>query len=309
MPRPGFYNDNEYRAYPFVFKPNLPDPLLATNVIVDAGVILGLDAFTTTVADYAVWLASIERLAQSFKFTFRYAEKNYVAKPTPLVFTCPSTATDWTTIFAESVPVTVATADPIWEGFLVVGKIETLVATMTIGQTLTFEQNSYQLEPGRIQSLNRAYLRSITVANYDRPRVPNCGATTPAATNDRILVVNKGNLKGPLFFKEGYNCQITQTTRANEISISALKNAGAPIDAAFCAHGSELPLYLGESFDAETQLYSNSPTCKQVISTINGLGGKNINIVGGNSVAITTDNDNNKITVAKKANAQTNCTP
>lgn len=309
MPRPGFYNDNEYRAYPFVFKPNLPDPLLATNVIVDAGIILGLDAFTTTVSDYTVWLASIERLTDTFKFTFWYAEKNYVAKPTPLVFTCPVTATDWTTIFSESAPVTVATADPIWEGFLVVGKIETLVATMTTGQTLTFAQNSYQLEPGRIQSLNRAYLRSITVANYDRPRVPDCSDTPAPTTGARVIVTNRGNLKGPLFFKEGYNCQITQTTRANEISISALKNAGSAADAAFCAHGSELPLYAGEPFDAETQLYSNSPTCNQVISTINGLGGKNINIVGGNGVAITTDSDNNKITVAKKANAQTNCTP
>lgn len=308
MPRPGFYNDNEYRAYPFVFKPNLPDPILATNVIVDAGVILGLDAFESTVSDYTVWLASVERLATEFKFTLRYAEKNYVAKPTPLVFTCPTTVTDWTTIFAESAPVTVATADPIWEGFLVVGKIETLVATMTVGQTLGFTQNNYQLEPGRIQSLNRAYLRSITVANYDRPRVPDCGVESAPSTLERVLVLNKTNLKGPLFFKEGYNCQITQTNRANEISISALKNAGAKIDAAFCEHGSELPLYPGEPFDPETKLYSNSPTCKQVISTINGVGGKNVNIVGGNGVAVTTDSDNNKITVAKKENAQTNCT-
>jgi hypothetical protein len=276
-------------------------------VIVDAGIILGLDAFSANVGDYTVWLAAVERQATTFVFTLRYAEKNYTASPAPLVFVCPADAPDWVTVFAESVPVSTETADPIWEGFIVIGKIETLVATMTVGQTLVFAQNNYQIEPGRIQNLHKAYLRSVTLANYDRPRVPDCGAEA-IAPGERTLVVASSNLKGPLVFKEGYNCQITQITRSNEISISALKNAGAPVDADFCAHGSEVPLYVGEPFDPVTQLYSNSPTCKQVISTINGVGGKNINIIGGNGVTIATDGDNNKITVTKKLNAQTNCT-
>jgi hypothetical protein len=113
-------------------------------------------------------------------------------------------------------------------------------------------------------------------------------------------------MTGNIRLREGYNCQITQTDRARELNITALKNAGAPVDAALCAHGSELPLYTDEPLAVGSKFYSGGPACSEVISSINGLAGTGINIIGGNGVAVTTDG--NKITVTRKDNAQTNCT-
>jgi hypothetical protein len=344
MPQPGFYNDNEYRAYPFVYRPNAGDILLPNSAVVDAGIILGLDAFTTDIRDYSVWLTSIERTNTSFTFALVYAPTNGAAGTT-LTFTRPDNNDDaWVSIFAESAH-TGDNADPIWEGFLVAGPVTDLRKILSVGQTLHFVRNAYQIEPGLVQNLHNAYLRSITVANYDRTRIPACDTSTPGNINaapvanaadfctsilqttttntNRRIIVHTNKMTGDIRLKEGYNCQITQTDRAHELSITALKNAGAPVDAELCAHGSELPLYDDEPFGVDgtetvlvagvlttrskqSKFYSGGPACSEVISSINGLAGTGINIIGGNGVAVTTDGS--KITVTRKDNAQTNCT-
>jgi hypothetical protein len=320
MPQPGFYNDNEYRAYPFVYRVNAGDVLLPNSAVVDAGIILGLDAFANDVRSYSVWLTRIERTNNSFNFVFVYAQTNGNVSATELTFTRPDNNDAWTTIFAESSH-TGDNTDPIWEGFLVAGPLTDLRKILTVGQTLHFVRDTYQVEPGLVQNLHNAYLRSITVANYDRTRIPECDSTTTSGTRD--VIVNKHKMTGNIRLREGYNCQITQTDRARELNITALKNAGAPVDVELCAHGSELPLYAAEPFGVDgtetvlvagilttrpkrSRFYSGGPTCSEVISSINGLTGTGINIIGGNGVAIT--NDGSKITVTRKDNAQTNCT-
>jgi hypothetical protein len=173
-----------------------------------------------------------------------------------------------------------------------------------------------------VQNLHNAFLRSITIANYDRPRIPECGSTAPDS-NVRAVIVNKHKLAGDVRFKAGYNCQITQTDRANELSITAIKNAGMPVDGELCAHGSELPLYADEPFgidgtetvtidnvittqQKQSKFYSGGPACSDVISSINGLSDSNINIIGGAGVTVSTDGVTIKIT--RKNNSQTNCT-
>ena len=303
MPQPGFYNDNEYRAYPFVYTGNSVDVLLPNSAVVDAGIILGLDAFSTDVRDYSAWLTRVERTNAGFNFVFVYAKKNGTAATAELVFTRPDTDEPWVTIFAESASVG-DNADPIWEGFLVAGPVTDLRKILPVGQTLSFGRNIHQIEPGLVQNLHNAYLRSITVANYDRTRIPECDSTETNGPRD--LIVNRNKMTGDIRLKEGYNCQITQTDRARELNITAFKNAGAPVDADLCAHGSELPLYAGEPLAAGSKFYSGGPACNEVISSINGLAGSGINIIGGNGVSVTTDGS--KITVTRKDNAQTNCT-
>ena len=303
MPQPGFYNDNEYRAYPFVYAVNNDAAQLPNSAVVDAGIVLGLDAFVADARDYSVWLTRVERTNAGFNFVLVYAQKNGAVSATELIFTRPDTDDQWVTIFAES-PHTGTNSDPIWEGFLVTGPVTDLRKILTVGQTLRFVRNAYQVEPGLVQNLHNAYLRSITVANYDRPRIPACDST--ATGGQRVVIVNKDKMTGDIRLREGYNCQITQTDRARELSITALKNAGAPVDAELCAHGSELPLYNNEPLTAGSKFYSGGPACNEMISSINGLAGTGINIIGGNGVAVTTDGS--KITVTRKDNAQTNCT-
>lgn len=294
MPQPGFYNDNEYRAYPFIYVANV-DPQLPTSAIVDAGIILDLNAGIADVDAYSIWLTRVTRTNTGFNFVFVYAEKSSTVTGPELIFYRPDTADQWATIYSRALE--------CWEGFLVTGPLDALRALLAVNQTIYFARDAYQIEPGRVQNLYNGYLRSITVANYDRTRVPACDSDAVAGA--REIIVNKANIDGVIKLKEGYNCQITQTDRATELSVTALKNAGAPVDAELCAHGSELPLYDNEPLAADSLFYSGGPACSEVISSINGVAGSGINFVGGNGVAITTDGT--KITITRKDNAQTNC--
>lgn len=303
MPRPGFYNDNEYRAYPFIYNKPATLPALPTNVILDAGFIMGLDArYDETV--HTVWLASITKTGELFEFTFKTN-----ATTAPVSFT-RHTNTEWALEDSESaVDTTNPCADePIWSGFIATGPLDKLVAvfnTAAVNNVWTLQPNDYQIEPARIQNLNKAYLRSISVGNYDRVKVPPCGVT--GGNDSREIVLNSRCMRGDIRFKEGYNCLITQTDRANEIEVTAAKGAGAGATSSeLCANNGELPLYPGEPLPEDSKFYSGGPACNELISTINGMGGPNINLIGGAGINILINN--NTITVQKKPNAQVNCT-
>jgi hypothetical protein len=311
MARTGFYNDNEYRAYPFiyvegstpasVYAPGTENPgaILPSSAIVDCGVIMGLDAHYDETA-HSVWLHTISRAGNTITLTLKTD-----ATPATLQFTRESTSTTWEIEFAEGAAADLLCAEePIWEGFLVTGPLVELAEQLPTGTTLTFVKNAYQIEPSCIQNLNKSYLRSISVGNYSRTVVPPCG--TPVTNTNRSVVANALCLKDNIRLKEGYNCQISQVDRANELIVSASKGAGAKEDAELCEHGSELPLYENEPFDPVTGLYSGGATCGELIGTINGLGGPTITILGVNGVDVKTEN--NAIVIEKRPNSQAACT-
>jgi hypothetical protein len=183
--------------------------------------------------------------------------------------------------------------------------LNVVFATAAVGSTWSFQPNDYQIEPALLQNLNKAYLRSISVGNYARVLVPPCDVT--GINDNRQVVLNARCMNGDIRFKEGYNCLITQTDRANEISVTASKGAGAgSTSTELCENGGEVPLYPGEQLQPDSKFYSGGPACNEVISTINGLGGTNINLIGGSGINILIDGET--ITVQKKPNAQVNCT-
>jgi hypothetical protein len=127
------------------------------------------------------------------------------------------------------------------------------------------------------------------------------GCNEPPATSTDI-VVNATCLQGPLRFREGINCRIRQLSRNNEILVLAERGAGDTDTTELCAHGGELPLYANEPFDEDTGFYSGGPSCKQVISTINGVTGANVNILGDTGVTITADTETTTLTIALAQN-------
>jgi hypothetical protein len=303
MPRPGFYNDNEYRAYPFVYNKPAALPALPTSAILDAGFIMSLDARYDESA-HTVWLSAVKKSGSLFEFVF-----STNASPATISFTRHDSG-EWVLEHSESDVDTAnpCAEEPIWSGFLVTGPLDSLAAAFTtaaINNTWTMQPNDYQIEPGRIQNLNKAYLRSISVGNYDRVRVPPCDQT---GTNDnRSIVLNSRCMKGDIRLKEGYNCLITQTDRANELTVTASRGAGAGATSdELCENNGELPLYPGEVTPPDSKFYSGGPACNEIISTVNGVGGTNVNIVGGGGVNILIDNG--QIIIQKKPNAQINCT-
>ena len=302
MPRPGFYNDNEYRAYPFIYDKPATLPALPTSAVLDAGFIMGLDAYYDETI-HTVWLSAVKKTGSLFEFVF-----STNASDATISFTRHDTG-DWALEHSESAPNTLnpCAEEPIWSGFLVTGPLEELTntfATAAVNSVWTFQPNDYQVEPGRIQNLNKAYLRSISVGNYSRVTIPPCG--TPSTNDNRHIVLNARCMKGDIRLKEGYNCLITQTDRANELAVTAATGGGAGSNSdELCQNNGELPLYPNEPLPADSKFYSGGPACNEIISTVNGVGGTNINMIGGSGINILIDDG--QIIVQKKPNAQVNC--
>lgn len=327
MPRAGFYNDNEYRDYPFVYKVtdavpefaalpasgnihtlyltrdtgakyrwtgstytliNPTDPALPDACIVDAGIIMGLmSEFDPT--QHNVWLESVSRAADVFTFTFRTDAPGAASQP--LTFTRPAAATEWLSeqVFAVD-----------WEGFFVTAPLTTLAAQLANDASWNFTNVDRVLEPARIQSLVKSYLRSVSLGNYRRTMVTPAAdcETSDSPTNTREIVVNAQGLQGNLRLKEGYNCRILQTDFNSELRVGAEVGAGAPPDNEICDNGGELPLYEGEAPPPGSQFLSGGPACDETISTINGVGGSNVTLVGGSGVSVTTDSATATVRIA-----------
>lgn len=328
MARPGFYNDNEYRSYPFVNKPltvDKPAYELPDEAIVDAGFIMGLDAEYED-DEHNVRLSAVSAIDGLLRFTFtsnapRCSNKqivftrNYNIDEDDVIQVLEN---EWALELTESVSADAACADePIWSGFLVTGKLEKLIADVdTRGGVVTFTENHanfYEIEPARIQNLNKAYLRSISVANYTRTTTPTCENTNTTLPAPQ-LIMNATCLQGPIFFKEGYNARIRQNNRANELYFAAEKGAGQKEDAELCANHGEIPFYANEVNEkpfvhgtTRSKFLSGGWSCKDLIFTINGLGGSNVNIIGGKNVEVGYSSGANAITVTLSKNAGGSC--
>ena len=289
MPRPGFYNDNEYRAYPFIFKAGQAD-FLPNSAVVDCGIIMGLDS-EFDAAQHIVWLASVRRVGNNFEFELHTDAPG--AQDTPLVFTRAVTADEWQSEYVEAAPYVrdenSCAVEPVWSGFLVTGPLTDLAAQMPGNNTAELSQN-FVLEPGRIQSLVKSYLRSITLGNMGRPEARS--SCDPANELARPVVINERCITGKIRFKEGYNAVVTQRNSSNEISIGAAAGSGAQADADLCEHGSEVPFYPDEQPPEGSQFFSGGPSCDELVSSVNGVQGPDITIAGGTGVNVKVDPDN-----------------
>jgi hypothetical protein len=342
MSRPGFYNDNEYRVYPFIDQPAVLTALpinLPHSAIVDVGFIMGLDCEFDDAIN-TVYLARVQNIDSVLRFTF--AIGNYQNGKT-ITFTRPLPATEWLMDRAASAVDTseACASEPVWEGFLVTGDLTELADLLALHSNdilfAPFTQNNktifpYQVEPARIQNLNKAYLRSISIGNFGRTTVPTCDGVTAAGTpnSDPTKVeVSKRCMTGPLLFKEGYNCRISQNTRTNTITITGEKNAGAPADEALCLGAGEVPFTPDHPKDADgkfigpdiynyekpdgsyvsksSKFLSGGWACNDLIFTINGVGGPNVNLIGGQYIQISGDAGTNTLTVTLDPNAQGKC--
>lgn len=315
MPRPGFYNDNEYRAYPFVYVANYGGPALPDSAVVDAGFIMGLDSGFEP-GTHSVWLSSVTRSGGLYTFTFSSDAPG--AEGLPIVFERAESALAWENEYASSANESVnegCDAAPVWEGFLVTGPLDALADWIEPGQTIVFAANDRVLEPSRIQSLVRSYVRSINLGNFSRVlALPPTGEAYAECDNSvgditRYVVVNARCLQGNLKIREGYNCRVRQIERTNELRIGAEKNAGTPLDADGCQYGGELPLYTSEPLPEGSKFFSGGPACDELISTINGIGGGNVNIIGGTGVIVTTDSATHTVRISLATNnIAGNCT-
>lgn len=321
MPRPNFFNDNINRTFPFqkgtagvdtppsgpVTMLQLPDDFIA-----DCGFVMGPESgFVEGV--HSVFLYKISRLnAARLDFEFRSDAPNLV--DTPIIFSRDTSDPLYTREFvdsdipnpfpasqslslslSESIPDTEC-GEPFWSGYLVTGRLEQIVSRLGIGETITRASSDEAIvEPALIQNLDQSQLVSINVANADRTRAlrpADCPPNEwPFPTG--IIYVNQECLQGDLRLRAGYNMSISQNNLSNTIQFTAGINAGLgePCE--------QIPLFPEETppIGAENNLLAGDYYCNEVLRTVNGLAGPSLTLFAGSGVAITADNDNNKLIV------------
>lgn len=322
MPRSGFYNQNLYRDYPFQTQGNPLAQLhslssessvsgaayattaLPHEVIVDYGCIMGLDSRYTDRQDW-IYLYRVTRSGVFFTFEFRTTANSQV-----LIFTRRFDATEYAYEWAEAVspsapfefpPVfssssSVASegdwwygcdpAAPAWEGFLVTGKFDELIALVPPGTSLYFDSGYQVIEPARTQNLKESYVRSVNLANRARTHALHTKAcligyssgssvSQDSEAQDIAVYEHATCIQRAIALVEGYNCQIRQEDTTNTLVIGAGVGLGA---GEVCE---EYPFYPGESANGDEPYFTGGPTCTETLKTINGKGGSHLRFEAG----------------------------
>ncbi len=307
MANPGWYNDNQFRDYPFITR---VEPLalttgfdsessgqimlpLPSSTILDFGAIMDLDAEFDESAGHYIYLHSVSRFSDVFTFKLRTTAP--AAANHELVFHRNLTDPEFSisrdsasTIEPEELPSLVCALQPCWSGFLVTGNLQDLADVIADGETLISIPALWRIEPARVQSLAQGYLRSVSLANAPRTHVTaQAGCSLDSSDSaERPVIVMTTCLSGPLNWREGFNCSIRQDVNDNAIIIGAGVGigAGAPCE--------EIPLYEGEESPDGGPFLSGGPSCNEIIKSINGVSGTDVNIVAGPGFRIQPDTIN-----------------
>ena len=299
MPAAGFYNQNEGRAYPFIYPSYRPEPdsssmsaadMLDYRVVVDFGARFGPTSGFADITDLGtrrnvqVWLHQINRSGTAVSFEFR--TNVWPASQYSLIFSRQLDDKPWKIEFVDalsneellSADSASCAPDFVWEGYLVTGDLSVL--DIADGETITFQPTDWIIEPALLEGTE--FVSSVTLANYGRTH-----AFAPCDTDNtnipRPLHVAAACMTGPLKLREGFNCVIRQDDSANTITIGAAVGGGRgrPCE--------EVPLYADEEPPPQivpSQLLSGGPTCGEIISRINGLAGPDLQIVGEGGITV-----------------------
>lgn len=314
MARPNFLAENQGRTFPFT--PHFQEELavseeslsaagiynmqnLPNDAIVDFGCIMGVQSYFVE-GTSSVYLFEIRREGSLFVFEFRSTAPGL--EEYALSFSRSVTSDDFETEYSDALPITLdfsqsasnCVSDVNWEGYLVTGSMLELAELLDDdGDKLKGDELDAIVEPALVHNMSYAHARSINLANADRTRADNaddCDSLVWPFTIQPIYV-NHLCAIGKIRFKPGYNCVIDQDSEENSITIGAEVAAGEgePCD--------EVLLFDSESPPTGETLVTGGPACNEVFRSINGVGGRVVDILSGAGVVINSDPENHQIVV------------
>lgn len=320
MAKPGFYNDNKNRAFPFKKGTvGLPAPTsgaitmsqLLSDAVVDCGFIMGPESGFEA-EQHHVYLSEINRVGNLFYFKFLTTAPRVV--DVPLLFVADMTEADYGREFVDSdIPVYVPASqsasaslsfsmpdpaecgEPFWSGYCVFGNLEALAVRLNTGEVIIGDETAAVVEPGLIQNLNNSQVVSVNIANGDRTR-----AITPAGCPDHRWAFNVLDvyvqaecIQGDLIVRPGHNVSLSQNAGSSTINIAPVVSAGL---GQVCE---ELKL-----FDTETPpigstngLLDGDYLCSETLRSVNGLQGPNLTFFAGTGVAITSGDNPHELVI------------
>jgi hypothetical protein len=308
MASTSFYNDNANRSYPFL----RGEAFIPNSAIVDCGFVFGPGSGFTQ-GESTVYLSSVERNGDLLIFTFKTTAGNLLDRSLQFVRQVDDeqyqieyvdtldNLNQGSASESESVSHLCDFADDFM-GYLVTGPLDDLLAALPGDGILTGEAT---VEPAQVQDSSQAYARSINIANADRTRFETpdecrdqCWPTPP-----QPMWIVKRCVQGAIRFREGYNLRITQDGDENTLQFDAQVGAGAgePCE--------QVPLYPGEELPRDSMFYEGGPACNQVIRSINGIGGRLVNVKAGAGVRVSADPARNKIRINVDTHDLAICAP
>lgn len=310
MARPGWYNDNRGRAYPFITGTagvGTPDSGIPTmrqlpdEWIVDCGFIMGPDS-DFEVGTHKVWLRRVYRKGDTVSFEFECDAPQL--KGIYLVFNRDVDEDDYANEFvdgevffdeSESHSLPDSCSEPLWSGYMISGVMSSIAARLGDEDSIEAEEDDATVEPALIQNLNNTIVNSVELANNDRTR-----ATAPSGCPDlvwphetNVIFVHARCIQGDIRWMPGYNATIQQNSQDNSITISARVGAG---EGQPCE---EAPLFDQEvpPIGSENNLLSGGPLCNEALRSFNGAGGPAFTLLGGQGVSIIPDPENHCVKV------------
>jgi hypothetical protein len=315
MSKPGFYNDNAARAYPFVKgtvntqPPTVPATVvdIPNDIVVDAGFLVGLksqfDAET-----HEIYLEEIRREGSQFFFEFRSDAPGLFQRPLTFMRAVgdEDELLEFTDNFEDPVVSVSASGfsasgstpecdpEPLWSGFLVTGSMTAIATLLPSDDTIArVDSGDALIEPALIRSMVTGYVDSLQVANNDRTRVTaadGCPEVTWTHPTD-IIFLRETCIRGDVRFKAGFNSYVQQSDIDNLIEIGALAGAG---EGQPCE---EVPLFDGEDSASDGDFLGGGLACGETVRSINGVGGRLMNILSGAGASITPDPNNNRVII------------
>jgi hypothetical protein len=318
MARPGFYNENMNRDYPFL---HLETDDLPDSAICDFGCVMGIDSGFIA-GTHSVWLAKIRSVNNLVEFLFETDAPGLAGQV--LRFERNLTDPKYTTSYEDAVEADQASQidcnldcdssiecvdDPeetchgttSWYGFLVTGDLEELIDSLPC-TTVTCDtwiwnhcEQEYEIpiEPSLIQSLTDSFVRTINVANADRTR-----ANAPEDCREYCWpfpitehYIRCECMVGDLRLQAGYNTCIEVDELENTVTINACLGGGEgePCEEVRVTDDEDPP-------EGRTTL-DGALRCDEVVRSINGVGRRFFEILGGQGVVVTSLPEEHKIVV------------
>jgi hypothetical protein len=290
MPRTGWYNENEFRDYPFIYRPtgSVAALELPQATIVDFGVILyPVLGFDNDVD--AIYLAEISRTGGTFTFVFANTHDSSVC-----TFDRSLTDPEFSVSWNGSGTVDTCTSEPYWEAFLTTGLLTDLANLLPDGDVLTFPARLWTIEPGRIQNLRDNYLNSLNLANTARTLATEPCSSASAAEQE--VHVYAECIRGDVRFKPGFNATIRQEDATKTLVFGGAvgEGEGEPCE--------EIPLYPGELPQPGSRYLSGGPACNEVLLRLNGIGGKDVYIHAGPGFTVAGEPTTHTVTITYTGN-------
>jgi len=316
LPKPGFFNDNANRAYPFlegtagVATPE-QGPLILQQLpngwIVDCGFTVSPD-YGGTVSALQIKLVCVRR--QSGKIYFEFA----TVSGETVIFSRTVGETEYLTEYQDSNPTSqseyvVGRCHELFvTGYLITGALDDVDKYLAEGASILAEGGECPtVDPTLVQLQGNAMVLGFRVGNDDRTRYEaptECDPVEwPYGVDEGVLHMQPDCLAGPVRLKPGFNCQIRQSVADNSLTIAAVVGAGEgqPCQQIQLSEKDVPPI------GSTNGLREGGILCNEAIRTINGRGGPRLTIMSTQGVSVTSVSAEHRLVIDVNLNDMVTC--